>query len=47
MGWLKQSTGSYTLGMSLLAVMLAVAGIATLLIGRAFFPPQLDSISRS
>ncbi len=47
MGWLKQNTGSYTLGMSLLAAMLALAGISTLWIGRAFFPPQLDSISRS
>ena len=37
MGWLKQSTGSYTLGMTLLALMLAFAGIATLMIGRAFF----------
>jgi ACS family tartrate transporter-like MFS transporter len=47
MGWLKQSTGSYTLGMSLLAAMLGLAGISTVLIGRAFFPPQLDSLSRS
>jgi MFS transporter, ACS family, tartrate transporter len=37
MGWLKQSTGSYTLGMSLLAVMLGLAGVSTVLIGRAFF----------
>jgi ACS family tartrate transporter-like MFS transporter len=38
MGWLKQVTGTYTLGMSLLAMMLAFAGICTVLIGRAFFP---------
>ncbi len=38
MGWLKQSTGTYTLGMTLLAAMLILAGIATLLVGRAFFP---------
>jgi ACS family tartrate transporter-like MFS transporter len=37
MGWLKQSTGSYTMGMLVLAVMLAFAGISTLVIGRAFF----------
>jgi ACS family tartrate transporter-like MFS transporter len=37
MGWLKQSTGTYTLGMTLLALMLAFAGIATILIGRTFF----------
>src|SRR6202042_3973740 len=38
MGWLKQTTGTYTLGMSLLALMLAFAGVSTVLIGRAFFP---------
>jgi len=37
MGWLKESTGTYTVGMLLLAAMLAFAGIATLVIGRAFF----------
>jgi len=37
MGWLKQSTGTYTMGMLVLAAMLAFAGIATLAIGRAFF----------
>lgn len=37
MGWLKQSTGTYTMGMLVLAGMLAFAGIATLAIGRAFF----------
>ena len=39
MGWLKQETGSYTLGMSLLAMMLIFAGIFTLWIGRMFFRP--------
>ncbi len=37
MGWLKERTGTYTLGMLVLAVMLAFAGIATLAIGRVFF----------
>jgi ACS family tartrate transporter-like MFS transporter len=39
MGWLKQSTGTYTMGMLVLAAMLAFGGIATLAIGRAFFRP--------
>ena len=38
MGWLKQETGTYTLGMSLLAAMLIFAGLFVLWIGRAFFP---------
>jgi MFS transporter, ACS family, tartrate transporter len=42
MGWLKGTTGTYTLGMSLLAGMLVLAGFATLGIGRAFFSPRLD-----
>ena len=37
MGWLKQTTGDYIVGMSLLAAMLTFAGIATLVIGRIFF----------
>lgn len=37
MGWLKQTTGTYTLGMALLSGMLVFAGAATLWIGRAFF----------
>lgn len=37
MGWLKQSTGTYTMGMLALAAMLAFAGLSTLAIGRAFF----------
>src|SRR6185312_8365790 len=38
MGWLKPETGTYTLGLSLLAMMLAFAGVSTVVIGRAFFP---------
>ena len=37
MGWAKQETGNYTLGMTLLACMLVLAGISVLWIGRAFF----------
>jgi ACS family tartrate transporter-like MFS transporter len=37
MGWLKQVTGTYTLGMVLLAGMLTLAGVSTLLVGRRFF----------
>jgi MFS transporter, ACS family, tartrate transporter len=37
MGWLKDLTGTYTLGMSLLSGMLVFAGVATIVIGRAFF----------
>jgi ACS family tartrate transporter-like MFS transporter len=37
MGWLKQSTGTYTMGMLVLAAMLVFAGLSTLAIGRAFF----------
>ena len=37
MGWLKEITGTYALGMSLLAGMLVFAGVAMLAIGRAFF----------
>jgi ACS family tartrate transporter-like MFS transporter len=47
MGWLKESTGTYTLGMSLLSLMLLLAGIATLWIGGTFFSPQLDSSKAS
>jgi MFS transporter, ACS family, tartrate transporter len=38
MGWLKEITGSYVPGMSLLSAMLVFAGLATLWIGRIFFP---------
>ncbi|HUO03426.1 MAG TPA: MFS transporter, partial [Rhizomicrobium sp.] len=37
MGWLKDQTGTYTLGMSLLSAMLVFAGFATIAIGRVFF----------
>lgn len=37
MGWLKQTTGTYSLGMALLSGMLVFAGAATLWIGQAFF----------
>jgi ACS family tartrate transporter-like MFS transporter len=37
MGWAKQQTGNFTLGMTLLSGMLVVAGISVLWIGRAFF----------
>jgi nitrate/nitrite transporter NarK len=43
MGWLKQQTGTYTLGMTLLAGMLVLAGLSVIWIGRAFFP-KLDSV---
>jgi MFS transporter, ACS family, tartrate transporter len=46
MGWLKDVTGSYTLGMSLLAMMLIFAGISTVLIGRAFFPAVKTSTAK-
>jgi ACS family tartrate transporter-like MFS transporter len=38
MGWARQTTGNYTLGMTLLAGMLVLAGVSVLLIGRTFFP---------
>jgi ACS family tartrate transporter-like MFS transporter len=37
MGWAKQETGDFTLGLSLLAGMEAVAAVAVILIGRSFF----------
>lgn len=37
MGWAKQATGDFTLGMTVLAGMLVLAGVSVLLIGRAFF----------
>ncbi|HKQ10831.1 MAG TPA: MFS transporter [Rhizomicrobium sp.] len=37
MGWAKQATGNYTLGMELLAGMLVLAGVSVIVIGRAFF----------
>ncbi|MDB5739218.1 MAG: transporter [Alphaproteobacteria bacterium] len=38
MGWARQATGNFTLGMLLLAGMLVVAAAAVVLIGRALFP---------
>jgi ACS family tartrate transporter-like MFS transporter len=40
MGWAKQETGDYTLGLSVLAGMETLAAIAVILIGRAFFKPR-------
>jgi nitrate/nitrite transporter NarK len=37
MGWARQQTGNFTLGMTLLAGMLVVAGVSVLVIGRVFF----------
>jgi ACS family tartrate transporter-like MFS transporter len=41
MGWAKQATGNFTLGMLLLSGMLVLAGVSVIVIGRAFFS-QLD-----
>ena len=38
MGWARQQTGNFTLGMSLLAGMLVLAGVSVVWIGRIFFP---------
>jgi ACS family tartrate transporter-like MFS transporter len=37
MGWAKQTTGDFTLGMLVLAMMLTVAGFSVIVIGRKFF----------
>lgn len=37
MGWAKQTTGNFTLGMELLAAMLVLGGVSVVMIGRAFF----------
>jgi len=37
MGWAKQVTGNFTLGMELLAAMLVLGGVSVIVIGRAFF----------
>ena len=39
MGWARQATGSFALGMELLAGMLVLAAVAVTLIGRAWFRP--------
>jgi len=44
MGRLKQLTGDYTFGLEVLAGFLVLAAVSVLMIGRAFFRPQLDSI---
>jgi ACS family tartrate transporter-like MFS transporter len=38
MGWAKQATGDFTLGLSLLAGMETLAAVTVILIGRVFFP---------
>jgi len=40
MGWIKQQTGAYSLGLAFLAAMLVVGGVSVILIGRAFFERQ-------
>ena len=47
MGWAKQQTGNYTLGMALLSGMLILAAMSVIVIGRAFFPRNLTSLRRS
>ncbi len=47
MGRLKQMTGNYTLGFEVLAGFLIMASISVVLIGRAFFRTQLDSVRPS
>jgi ACS family tartrate transporter-like MFS transporter len=37
MGWAKQQTGNYLLGLSLVAAMLVLGGVSVIMIGRAFF----------
>ncbi|MEO8300598.1 MAG: MFS transporter [Rhizomicrobium sp.] len=37
MGWIKQETGAYTLGLGFLAAILVFGGVSVILIGRAFF----------
>jgi ACS family tartrate transporter-like MFS transporter len=38
MGWARQTTGGYNLGMTLLAGMLVLGGVSVVVIGRTFFP---------
>jgi hypothetical protein len=38
MGWAKQATGDFTLGLCLLAGMETLAAVSVILIGRVFFP---------
>jgi len=46
MGWARQTTGNYTLGMLVLAGMLTLSGVSVIVIGRLFFP-RLDSMRPS
>jgi ACS family tartrate transporter-like MFS transporter len=54
MGWFKQHTGGYAMGLSLLAVSMLLAAVSVLWIGRRFFapapcltsPPALDLSAR-
>jgi ACS family tartrate transporter-like MFS transporter len=46
MGWAKQTTGNFTLGMVLLSGMLVVAAVSVIVIGRRYFV-RLDSVSPS
>jgi ACS family tartrate transporter-like MFS transporter len=46
MGWARQTTGNFTLGMLVLAAMLTLAGISVIVIGQRFFP-RLDSVRPS
>lgn len=41
MGWARQATGDFTLGMLLLAGMLVLAGVSVVWIGRAFFGARM------
>ena len=41
MGWIKQQTGAYSLGLAFLAAMLVVGGVSVIMIGRAFFSQTL------
>jgi hypothetical protein len=41
MGWIKQQTGAYSLGLAFLAAMLVFGGVSVIMIGRAFFSQTL------
>jgi ACS family tartrate transporter-like MFS transporter len=41
MGWARQQTGNFTLGMGLLSGMLVLAAVSVVVIGRVFFPRNL------
>ena len=41
MGWARQQTGNFTLGMALLSGMLVLAAVSVVIIGRVFFPRNL------